>query len=185
MSINFIVLASPSGGGKTTVARHLVNKYKQLSFAISATTRNIRKGEQHGKDYYYLSRNEFESLIDDNEFIEFEEIFGNLYGTLKSELEKVKDTEKILVFDIDVKGAMNIKKLYPSNTLLIFVQPPNLQELEKRLRSRGTESEEQLQTRLSRAKMELSYGEEFNQILINDILEKTLKNAEKIIEEIL
>ena len=178
----FIVLSSPSGGGKTTVAKYLMSKYPQISFSISATTRNKRPGEIDAKDYYFLSKEDFQSKIDNNELIEYEEIFGNYYGTLISELHRAKQEDKILLFDVDVKGALSIKKLYPEESLLIFLSPPSIEVLEQRLRNRKTESEEQLANRLSRAKSEIDQADKFDYLIVNNILEETLSKSENIIK---
>ncbi len=177
---NLIVLSSPSGGGKTTVSRHLRSLYPDMEFSISATTRAKRPNETFGVDYYYLSREEFEGKIKAGELAEYEEIFGNYYGTLKAEIDKKLEAGYILLFDIDVKGAFSLKKAYPDNTLLIFLAPLNEEVLEKRLRGRSTETEEQIQTRLSRAKMEIEQSKGFDYVIINDTLEQTFKEIEEI-----
>ena len=182
MKKSLIILASPSGGGKSTVAKHLIKTFS-LSFSTSATTRPMRLGEVNGKDYYFYTRDEFLQKVADDEFIEYEEIFGNLYGTLKSEIDKALIENKKLIFDIDVLGALNIKRLYPEHALLIFLSPPNLDILEKRLRSRMTESEVEIQTRIDRAEMEMAKAKFFDHIVINDVLEDTLIQAEQIVKE--
>ncbi len=177
---NLIVLSSPSGGGKTTVSRHLRSLYSNLEFSISATTRAKRPNETYGVDYYYLTHEEFESKIKADELAEYEEIFGNYYGTLKSEIDKKLEAGYLLLFDIDVKGAFALKKAYPENTLLIFLAPLNEEVLEKRLRGRSTETEEQIQVRLARAKMEIEQSKAFDYVIINDTLEQTFKEIEVI-----
>ena len=179
---SFIVLSSPSGGGKTTVAKHLMAKYPQISFSISATTRNMRPGETNGKDYYFLTKEDFKAKIANNELVEYEEIFGNYYGTLISELQRAKDENKILLFDVDVKGALSIKKFYPEESILIFLAPPSIEILEQRLRNRNTESEEQLSKRLARAKSEIDQADKFDYLIINNILDETLQNAVNIVK---
>lgn len=180
---SFIVLSSPSGGGKTTVAKYLIGKYPQISFSISATTRSKRPGEIEGKDYYYLSKEEFLKKIERGELIEYEEIFGNYYGTLVSQLQRAKNDNRILLFDVDVKGALSIKKFYPEESLLIFLSPPSMEVLEERLRNRNTENEEQLAKRLSRAKSEIEQANKFDYLITNNILDETLEKSEIIVKK--
>ena len=175
---HLVVLSSPSGGGKTTIAKFLLEKYKQLKFSISATTRKIRHGEVHGKDYFFLSVLEFEKKISKSELVEYEMIFNNYYGTLKSEINNALTNNEFLLFDVDVKGALSIKRAYPDDTALIFIAPPSFELLEMRLRSRSTETDEQIKLRLERAKMELEMKNNFDYIIINDILENAL-NADR------
>ncbi len=177
---NLIVLSSPSGGGKTTVSKHLRSLYPNLEFSISATTRAKRPNETFGVDYYYLTREEFENKIKNDELAEYEEIFGNYYGTLKSEIDKKLEAGYILLFDIDVKGAFALKRAYPENTLLIFLAPISENVLEQRLRGRSTETEEQIQIRLARAKMEIEQSKDFDYVIINDNLQQTFQEIEGI-----
>jgi len=178
---NLVVISSPSGGGKSTIAKYLLGLYPNLKFSVSATTRTKRPNEKEGIDYYFLTKEIFKKKIENDELVEYEEIFGNYYGTLKSEIEKSKQYGYSLVFDIDVKGALSIRKFFPNDSLLIFLSPPNMAALEERLRKRSTETTEQINIRLSRAKMELSLREEFDYDLINDDLNSTLKTVEKIV----
>ena len=173
-------MSSPSGGGKSTIARHLMGIFRNLSFSVSATTRDMRPGETHGKEYYFISKTEFQSKIKQCDLIEYEELFGNYYGSLKSATDEAIVNDKYLIFDVDVKGALSLQKLYPKEALLIFVAPPSMEVLEQRLRNRGTENEEQIQKRIARAEMEMSQKELFDYVIVNDILEDTLKEAEKI-----
>lgn len=170
--IQLIVVASPSGGGKSTLAKHLLSELPELQFSVSATTRKMRPGEINGREYHFLSKEEFTELINQNLLIEFEEIFGNYYGTLKTVTDTLLQEGKIILFDVDVKGALSIKKIYGNKASIIFITPPSLEILEHRLRTRNTESEEQLQLRLSRAIMELRQKDNFDYLLINDELEK-------------
>jgi guanylate kinase len=178
-----LVLSSPSGGGKSTIAAELMKVYPNLRFSVSATTRNLRPGEINGKQYHFLSEQDFKQKISDNSFVEHEEIFGNHYGTLKSEIEKAFDSGECLIFDVDVKGAMSVKNAFPDDSLLIFISPPDFQTLENRLRNRSTENEEQIQTRLSRAELEMSFVDKFDCVIINDVLENAVTEAIKIIGE--
>lgn len=180
------VFTAPSGAGKTTIVKHLLGKYKQLAFSISATTRPQRTHETAGKDYYFLSPDAFRQKIDAEEFVEWEEVYPDrFYGTLKSEVERLWEADKHIVFDIDVKGAMSIKKHYPDDAITIFVKPPSINALVERLKKRDTEDESSLKTRIARMKEELAYEKEFDRILINDILEQALDDAEKLIESYL
>lgn len=167
------VFSAPSGSGKTTIVRHLLEQKKlQLDFSISATSRNPRGSEVHGKEYYFLDIQTFKDKIQNDEFLEWEEVYtNNFYGTLKTELERIWSLGKHVVFDIDVVGGLNIKAQFPENTLAIFVKPPTLEEMERRLRGRQTDSEEKIMERVAKAKKELSYAKEFDQVLINDDLE--------------
>lgn len=175
-----VVLASPSGGGKSTVARYLFKKYPELQFSISATTRKKRPGETYGIDYYFLTKEDFLSRIERGDLIEYEEIFGNYYGTLKSEIDKALLTGGTMLFDIDVKGALSLRKHYPDDTLLIFLKPPSVEELERRLRRRSTEDDAQIATRLARAKEEMEHESKFDHIIINEDLEETFREVDEI-----
>lgn len=174
-----ILITAPSGAGKTTIVRHLLSVFDFLDFSVSATTRGRRPHEVDGKDYYFKSPEEFKSLIAEDAFAEYEEVYQDqFYGTLKSEVDRVWDLRKQIVFDIDVRGATNLKKLYLDNALGIFIAPPNLEVLEERLRSRKTETEAQLEKRLTRVRKEMEYRDTFDTLLINDDLETALKEAE-------
>ena len=183
MKKQLLILSSPSGGGKSTVAHHLLKVFPQFRLSVSATTRDKRPGETHGKDYYFLTKEEFKKAIEKNELIEYEEIFGNYYGTLKSEIEKSISKGELLLFDIDVKGALSLKKLYPDTALLVFLTPPTEKILLERLKNRRTETDEQIRTRFERAKMEIAYSQKFDIVLINDKLEQTFKQAEAIVKK--
>lgn len=180
---HLIVLAAPSGAGKTTIAHALLKEFPMMRFSISATTRPKRPKEKDSKDYYFLTKEEFQKKIENNELAEYEEIFGNYYGTLRSEIEKAKKQNKILLFDIDVKGALSLRKAYREDTLLIFISPPSIEELEKRLRLRNTENQEQIANRLARAEMELKLKDKFDYVIINDILEEAIKKTIEIVKE--
>lgn len=166
-----IVFSAPSGAGKTTLVKHALEHVNQIQFSISCTTRDIREGEEHGKDYYYLSAEEFKSKIGNDEFIEYEEVYtNNYYGTLKAEIQRITEQGKSVVFDIDVMGGLNIKKMYGQDCLTVFVHPPSLAVLEERLVARNTESEEKLQQRISKAAIEMETAPKFDVILWNDDL---------------
>ncbi|MGB0357209.1 MAG: guanylate kinase [Flavobacteriaceae bacterium] len=182
-----IVFSAPSGSGKTTLARHLLDQETfKLSFSISATTRPPRGKEQHGKDYYFLSEEAFNKNIAENAFAEQEEVYpGMFYGTLKSELERIWAAGKNVLFDIDVIGGLNIKKLYPNDTLAIFIKTPSLEALGERLRQRGTDSEEKIAMRLSKAETELQRAADFDHIILNDDLETAKAEVEKVVRNFL
>ena len=183
MKKQLVILSSPSGGGKSTVARHLLNVFPQFKLSVSATTRKKRPSELDGKDYYFLTKDEFEKAIANNDLIEYEEIFGNYYGTLKSQVNEAINRNEKLLFDIDVKGALSIKKLYPDLSLLIFLAPPSIEILESRLRNRKTETEEQIQIRFKRAQMELAQSEKFDYVVVNDKLDETLTQIEELVKK--
>ena len=180
-SKHLIVLSSPSGGGKTTIARHLLSTFPMLKFSVSATTRKQRKNETDGEDYFFLTQKQFDDKINSGDFVEHEEIYGNFYGTLHSEIKKRLSDGEFILFDVDVKGAVSLKKAYPDETLLIFVSPPDFNTLERRLRIRSTETEEQLRKRLDRARLELTYANYFDFTIINDVLEDALKKSVEIV----
>lgn len=183
MKKNILVLSSPSGGGKSTVAKFILENFKNFTFSISATTRQPRPGELHDIHYCFLSRDEFRKKIEENELIEYEEIFGNYYGTLKSTTNSILDSGKYLLFDVDVKGALSIKKHFPDTSVLLFIAPPSMEVLETRLRNRNTENEEQLQKRLERSRDEMEYIGLFDRQIINNELDETLSVVETIISQ--
>jgi guanylate kinase len=182
--MKLVVFAAPSGAGKTTVVKHLLKKYPILAFSVSATTRSPRSHEEHGRDYYFLSLSEWQQKIEENALVEWQEVYENqFYGTLKQEIERLWGLGKFVVFDIDVKGAVNLKKIYGDRALTIFVKPPSPEILFQRLRDRNTESEESLNKRIGRAAEELSFEPYFDLVLLNDDLTTCLTNAEQIIEK--
>ena len=177
-----IIFTAPSGAGKTTVVRHLLNHFEFLSFSISATTRPRRLNEKDGVDYYFMDVAEFQNNIDAGAFLEWEEVYpGKFYGTLMSEVHRIWSEGKHILFDVDVQGATSIKEYFTKNALAVFIKPPSLQALIDRLKLRGTESPESLRHRIERIKNELTYENRFDKILVNDILEVTLKEAEMMI----
>lgn len=177
-----LVLSSPSGGGKSTLANYLMTLYPEIRFSVSCTTRKIREGEVHGKDYFFLSKEEFEEKVANGEFAEYEQIFGNYYGTLKSEIKKHINSGNSILFDVDVKGAVSLRRNFPDDTLLIFIYPPSFEELQRRLEKRSTESTEELNTRLERAKEELTYKDRFDHAILNDDLKIAFDDLEKVIK---
>lgn len=190
MSFNtdkLIVFSAPSGSGKTTIVRHLLEQTDlPLAFSISATTRAPRGAEKEGVDYYFLSPEAFKSKIEKGEFLEYEEVYpGLFYGTLASEVKRLWNENKAVLFDIDVMGGISIKKSFPNETLTVFVQPPSIKTLEERLRSRNTDTEETLQIRLSKAQQELDKAQAFDEIVINDDLSTALTQTEELVRSFL
>jgi len=181
--IRALIFTAPSGAGKTTIVRHLLRQYNNcLGFSISATTRPPRPGERHGKDYYFMSKDEFLHHIKNHAFLEWEEVYPDVYyGTLRAEIDRLWQSGKVAVFDIDVKGARSIKKVLGSDALAVFVHPPDMDSLLQRLRRRNTEAAESVHLRLQRAKEELHYRFRFDITLFNDVLEPTLRAAERIV----
>ncbi len=176
------MLSAPSGAGKTTIAREILARYPaEAIFSVSATTRPMRAGERDGIDYYFLTREKFEELIASHALIEYEEIFGNYYGTPKSEVERARQMGKRLLFDIDVKGGLSIRRKFPNESLLIFIAPPDMGTLETRLRARMTESDETVRRRLERAEMEMAMANDYDYIVVNDHLERAVGEVEGII----
>ena len=176
----YIVFSAPSGGGKTTIVKKLNEKYPQTIISVSATTRPKRPNEQEGVDYYFLDRATFEKYIEQGKFLEFEQVHGNYYGTLKEVVERHISAGRVVLFDIDVNGALSIKKHYPQ-AILIFLKPPSEQVLIERLKKRKTETEASIRKRLARLPYEYAQAEKFDYIVLNDDLEKTIKEVEKII----
>lgn len=180
-----IIFSAPSGAGKTTIIQQLLRHDElKLEFSISATTRPPRGQEVHGKDYYFLDTDIFKKKIENDELVEWEEVYENsFYGTLRSELQRIWDKDNNVAFDIDVKGGINLKKLFGENALAIFIMPPSIAILEERLRGRGTETEEKIQQRLARANYEISLASKFDVQLINDNLNKSVEEAYKKISD--
>jgi len=179
-----IIVTAPSGAGKTTIVRHLIESFDFLKFSVSATTRAPRSHEVDGKDYHFLSRENFHARVGNGDFLEWEEVYRDqFYGTLKSEVARIAADGHVAIFDIEVHGASTIKAIFGQKALAVYVAPPSMSELEKRLRSRGTESEESVQKRLRRADAEMKRIEDFDLVLINDYLERSLKLAKKIVDK--
>ncbi len=186
MKGKLIIISAPSGAGKTTIVKHLLQQEFKLEFSVSATSRQPRPGEKQGRDYYFIPENEFRQKIDNQEFLEWEEVYdGIFYGTLKSEVTRILDLGKNVIFDVDVVGGLNIKKNYGSDALAIFVEPPSVEELERRLRNRSTETEQKINIRIAKAKKELESAGQFDVIIINDILPAALDETERAVSDFL
>jgi len=177
-----LIFSAPSGSGKTTIVKHLLQQNADLGFSISASTRDRRgRTEQDGKDYYFLTPEEFKKKIDNNEFIEWEEVYaGNYYGTLKSEIQRIWDGGKNVIFDVDVQGGLNLKKYFGEKALAIFVKVPSVEVLKARLQDRGTETEESLSRRLFKANFEMSFQDKFDVVLVNETLTTSLAEAQQL-----
>ena len=180
-----IVFSAPSGSGKTTIVRHLLKQNElNLEFSISATSREQRGEEVDGKDYYFLSANEFKNKIKNEEFLEWEEVYrDNFYGTLKTEVERIWKLGKHVIFDIDVSGGLRIKRKFPEQTLAVFVKPPSIDELKIRLKKRKTESKEKINMRIAKASAELATAPLFDVVIENDNLDKALRNAHMLVSD--
>ena len=183
-SNKIIIITAPSGAGKTSITRYLLQRIPRLSFSVSAATREARGMEKEGVDYYFMSANAFRQKIQHNEFIEWEMVYeGKYYGTLKTELERIWNENKVPVLDIDVKGAIHVKQQFPEAALTLFIEPPSVDELKKRLETRGTETAESLAARINKASYEISFKNYFDKVIINDDLERARKEAEMIVNE--
>ncbi len=186
MGGKLVIVSAPSGAGKTTLVKHLLQQNLNLEFSISATSREARHNETHAKDYYFLTEKEFRSKIDDEHFLEWEEVYsGKFYGTLKSEIDRISDKGGNVIFDVDVVGGLNIKKQYSDKALAIFIQPPSVEELENRLRSRATDAEEVIQSRVDKAAHELTYAKDFDVVIVNDDLEKASNEIISVVSNFL
>ena len=179
------VFSAPSGSGKTTIVRHLLEQERlNLGFSISATSRAPRGTEQDGKDYYFMSKEDFIQKVKKDEFVEWEEVYhDNFYGTLKTEVERIWAQGKHVIFDIDVVGGLRIKKKFPEITLAVFVKPPDINELIRRLKKRATESEDKIKMRVAKASVEMALAPQFDTIIRNDDLQTALKEAEELVAQ--
>jgi len=185
MNGNIIILSAPSGTGKSTIISRLMNRPElRLGFSVSATSRKPRNGEENGKHYYFFSPQEFERLVKEDKFVEWEEVYaGTKYGTLVSEVERVTGSGRNLIMDIDVKGALNVKKRFGQRALAIFILPPDLQTLSERLRNRATDDEETIRRRLDKAEYELGFAGEFDERVVNDNLDTATEKVCAIIRQ--
>ncbi|TLX76557.1 guanylate kinase [Labilibacter sediminis] len=181
-----IIFSAPSGSGKTTIVKHLLTQNFKMEFSISATTRPPRGKEKHGEDYYFLSPDEFKNRINNNELLEWEEVYTDkFYGTLKSEVERITNKGCNIVFDVDVVGGLNIKKMYGEKAIAIFIKPPSIEELKNRLIGRSTDSEDIIQQRLNKAEEELKYAKDFDHVVVNNDLNTAIKETETLLTNFL
>jgi len=186
ISGKIIIITAPSGSGKTTLVKRLLKACPQLAFSVSACTRNPRPGEVHGKDYYFFAEEEFRQLIQADAFVEWEMVYtGKYYGTLKSELQRIWGDNKSPLVDIDVQGALAIRKAYPDQSLSIFIEAPSIEVLRQRLSNRGTETPQSLEERVAKAKEELTFSPRFDRVIINDDLDKATKDLVDTVESFL
>lgn len=177
-----VIFSAPSGSGKTTLVKHCLTHFPELQFSISCTTRAPRGDEKHGVDYHFLSPDDFKKKISENAFVEFEEVYTDkFYGTLKDEVQKIWDNGKIVIFDVDVKGGVNLKKIFGEQALSIFIAPPSIDELERRLITRGTDNLDTIKTRVAKAEEELTYKDQFDKVVVNDVLEIATQEMENIL----
>ena len=177
-----IIFSAPSGSGKTTIIKRLLSYFPEFEFSISATSRKPRAGETDGHDYYFLSKESFEEKVNNNQFLEWEEVYaGTRYGTLKSEIDRIQAAGRTIVFDIDVKGGLNLKRIFGDEALAIFVAPPSVEELSRRLHGRGDTSEEMIQKRLAKAEIEMADAPYFDHIVVNDDLTKAKHELDKLV----
>jgi guanylate kinase len=187
MQGKIIIFSAPSGAGKTTIVKHLLKVNPNLAFSISACTRDKRgRTEENGKDYYFITPEEFKEKIENDEFVEWEEVYeGAFYGTLKSEIERIWRSGKHVILDVDVKGGLSIKHFYKNRALAVFVKPPSIEELAKRLQARNTDSASSISSRVFKAEFELKFENQFDKVIVNDNLEEACIKAEKLVEEFL
>ena len=186
MGNKVVIFSAPSGSGKSTIVGHILSLHPEMEFSVSAASRAPRGTEQHGVEYYFYSADEFRSMIAEDRFVEYEEVYpGSFYGTLKSEVERIWAKGHVIIFDVDVKGGVNLKKYFGDQALAIFIQAPSVEELRKRLIFRGTDSPEAIERRVAKAAEEMTYAPQFDRILINDDLQTAFLQAEQMVEDFL
>jgi guanylate kinase len=182
MSGKLVIISAPSGAGKTTIVKYLLDSGLNLRFSVSATTRSIRGSEEDGKDYYFISVEEFRNRIENNEFVEWEEVYkDHLYGTLKSEIERIFSGGNHVLFDVDVRGGINLKKIFGSRSIALFIMPPSVEELENRLARRGTDSPEEITMRIAKAREEMKLANQFDSVIVNHQLYKAKEESFTIV----
>lgn len=181
-----VIFSAPSGSGKTTIVKELLKRFDCFEFSISATSRQPRGQEQNGIDYHFMTNDEFKSRVERGEFVEWEEVYaGTCYGTLKSEMERIWAKGNVIIFDVDVMGGINLKRLFGEDACSVFIMPPSVEELERRLRGRGTDAEEVIMKRIAKAEFELSKASEFDYTVVNDVLEDAVEQTVAIISQFL
>ena len=186
MANKVLIFSAPSGSGKSTIVNHILGLHPEVEFSVSATSRPPRGQEQNGVEYYFMDVEEFRSRIAGDEFVEYEEVYpGRFYGTLKEEVERIWAKGHVIIFDVDVKGGVNLKKYFGDKALSVFIQAPSVEELRRRLLLRGTDSEEEIEKRVGKAAEEMTYADKFDHILVNDDLEAAFAESEKVIDDFL
>lgn len=186
MSNKVIIFSAPSGSGKSTIVSHILKLHPEMEFSVSATSRAPRGQERNGIEYHFFTADEFRKMIAEDKFVEYEEVYaGSFYGTLKSEVQRIWDKGHVIIFDVDVKGGVNLKKYFGDKALSVFIQAPSVEELRKRLIARGTDSAEAIAKRVSKASEEMTYADKFDYILVNDDLQKAYAEAEKVVDDFL
>lgn len=186
MSNKVIIFSAPSGSGKSTIVSHILKLHPEMEFSVSATSRAPRGQERNGIEYHFFTVDEFRKMIAEDKFVEYEEVYaGSFYGTLKSEVQRIWDKGHVIIFDVDVKGGVNLKKYFGDKALSIFIQAPSVEELRKRLVARGTDSAEAIAKRVAKASEEMTYADKFDYILVNDDLQKAYAEAEKVVDDFL
>lgn len=186
MSNKVIIFSAPSGSGKSTIVSHILKLHPEMEFSVSATSRAPRGQERNGIEYHFFTADEFRKMIAEDKFVEYEEVYaGSFYGTLKSEVQRIWDKGHVIIFDVDVKGGVNLKKYFGDKALSVFIQAPSVEELRKRLVARGTDSAEAIAKRVAKASEEMAYADKFDYILVNDDLQKAYAEAEKVVDDFL
>lgn len=186
MSNKVIIFSAPSGSGKSTIVSHILKLHPEMEFSVSATSRAPRGQERNGIEYHFFTADEFRKMIAEDKFVEYEEVYaGSFYGTLKSEIQRIWDKGHVIIFDVDVKGGVNLKKYFGDKALSVFIQAPSVEELRKRLVARGTDSAEAIAKRVAKASEEMTYADKFDYILVNDDLQKAYAEAEKVVDDFL
>lgn len=186
MNNKVIIFSAPSGSGKSTIVSHILKLHPEMEFSVSATSRAPRGQERNGIEYHFFTADEFRKLIAEDKFVEYEEVYaGSFYGTLKSEVQRIWDKGHVIIFDVDVKGGVNLKKYFGDKALSVFIQAPSVEELRKRLIARGTDSAEAIAKRVAKASEEMTYADKFDYILVNDDLQKAYAEAEKVVDDFL
>lgn len=186
MSNKVIIFSAPSGSGKSTIVSHILKLHPEMEFSVSATSRAPRGQERNGIEYHFFTADEFRKMIAEDKFVEYEEVYaGSFYGTLKSEVQRIWDKGHVIIFDVDVKGGVSLKKYFGDKALSVFIQAPSVEELRKRLVARGTDSAEAIAKRVAKASEEMTYADKFDYILVNDDLQKAYAEAEKVVDDFL
>lgn len=186
MGDKVLIFSAPSGSGKSTIVNHILSLHPEVEFSVSATSRPVRGEEQNGVAYWFLTEDEFRAKIAEDAFVEYEEVYpGRFYGTLKSEVERIWAKDHVIIFDVDVKGGVNLKKYFGEKALSVFIQAPSVEVLRQRLVSRGTDSAEDIENRVNKAAEEMTYADKFDYILVNDVLETAYAESEKVVDEFL